>query len=155
MHRLYENKDITVFWNSEKCVHAKECVHGSPSTFDPMRRPWIDLGRADTSEIWQSIAKCPSGALSIVYNHDVRIVFEEVYSRSAAYDGDKRIGECDYQATEEGWVIFHTEVLPEYGKKGIAKRLVYRVTEEAEKRKISLIPTCSYAVKVLKDSAMT
>ena len=104
MHRLYENKDITVFWNSEKCVHAKECVHGSPSTFDPMRRPWIDLGRADTSE---------------------------------------------------GWVIFHTEVSPEYGKKGIAKRLVYKVTEEAEKRKISLIPTCSYAVKVLKDSAMT
>lgn len=29
MHRLYENNDITVFWDSEKCRHAKECVHGA------------------------------------------------------------------------------------------------------------------------------
>ena len=149
MHRLYENKDITVFWNSEKCVHAKECVHGSPSTFDPMRRPWIDLGRADTSEIWQSIAKCPSGALSIVYNHDVRIVFEEVYSRSAAYDGDKRIGECDYQVTDDGWIADHTEVDPEYKGKKIARRLVYCVMEEAERRKINVIPVCPYVKKTV------
>jgi predicted GNAT family acetyltransferase len=39
--------------------------------------------------------------------------------------------------------------MPEYNGKGIARRLVYKVTEEAEKRKMSVIPTCSYAKKVL------
>jgi len=29
MHRLYEQGDIVVFWNSEKCRHAKRCVNGS------------------------------------------------------------------------------------------------------------------------------
>ena len=150
MHRLYENEDITVFWDSEKCRHAKECVHGSPSAFDPMRRPWIDLGRADTAEVWKAIANCPSGALTCVYNHEIKIRFEEDGSCSAAYHGENKVGECDFRDTPDGWVIYHTEVLPEFGGRGIAKRLVFKIAEEAEKRKINVIPTCSYAVKVLK-----
>jgi uncharacterized Fe-S cluster protein YjdI len=149
MHRLYENKDISVFWDSEKCRHAKKCVQGSPATFDPTRRPWIDVGIAETKEIWQAIAECPSGALTCTYNHEVSVSFDEAASCSIAYDGNRRVGECDYQVTAEGWVIYHTEVMPEYNGKGIARRLVYKVTEEAEKRKMSVIPTCSYAKKVL------
>lgn len=29
MHRMYENEDIVVIWDLEKCFHAMQCVHGS------------------------------------------------------------------------------------------------------------------------------
>lgn len=150
MHRLYENNDITVFWDSEKCRHEKKCVGSSPATFDPARRPWIDLGKAATPEIWQAVAKCPSGALTCTYNHEVQIVINEAGSCSEAYYKDQKAGECDYRITPDGWVIFHTEVLPEFSGKGIAKRLVFKVVEEAEHRKQTVTATCSYAIKVLK-----
>ncbi len=47
--------------------------------------------------------------------------FEPEQCRSAAYDGNKMIGECDYQKKDLGWCIYHTEVDPEYDGKGIAK----------------------------------
>ena len=55
--------------------------------------------------------------------------------RSVAHDGDTIIGECDYEKSKTGWNIYHTEVLSSYGGKGIAKRLVYKVLEAAEREK--------------------
>ncbi len=150
MHRIYETEDLVVFWDSEKCRHQKKCVGGSPRTFDPQRRPWIDLNKAPASEIWQAIEQCPTGALTCVYSHGIRVEFDEEQCRSAAYDGGRQVGECDFQKTPEGWVIYHTETDPAYGGKGIAKRLVYKVAEAAERAGINVTPTCSYAVKVLK-----
>ena len=77
MHRLYEYGDIAVFWDSEKCRHAKMCVTGSPKTFEFGRRPWIDLTKAPTMEIWQTIDKCPTKALTCVYTHEIRIELDE------------------------------------------------------------------------------
>ena len=149
MHRMYENDDIVIFWDSDKCFHAKRCVHGSPGTFNPGKKPWIDLRNADTKEVWQAISECPSGALSCLYRHNIDVVMEAEKCRSVAFDGDKEIGECDYMVTEQGWNIYHTEVDPEYGGKGIARRLVYKVMEEAERSKATLAATCSYAHKVI------
>ena len=152
MHRLYEYGDIAVFWDSEKCRHAKRCVTGSPKTFDFQRRPWIDLTQAPTMEIWQTIEKCPTGALTCVYTHEVTIEFDPDNCRSVAYTADdnrKRIGECDFRRTGDTWVICHTEVSPEYEGKGIAKRLVYRLLEAAEREGAKVDPLCSYAAKVL------
>ena len=130
MHRLYESEDLVVFWNSEKCFHAKRCVHGSPKTFDPKRKPWIDLRNAESKEIWQAISKCPSGALTCIYRHDIRVVIDADKCCSIAYDGEKEVGECNYKAMENVWNIYHTGVNPDYQGKGIAKRLVYKVIEE-------------------------
>lgn len=151
MHRLYENNDIVVFWNSEKCYHAKRCVTGSPRTFDINRKPWIDMSLADNPEIWQTVSSCPSGALTCVYKHDVEIRFDEAGHRSVAFAGDTQIGECVFTADDDGWTIIHTAVKPEYEGKGIAKRLVYKVIEASEREKIKIDATCSYALKVLKD----
>ena len=193
MHRLYETDDIVVFWNSDKCRHAKRCVTGSPKTFDITRRPWIDVTLAPTAEIWQTVSSCPTGALTCVYTHDITVEIHEDECRSVAYvrsgftDGDVniidergsqngdvdniyegepqggnagrddspddriQIGECDYRKTPEGWNIYHTEVNPEYGGKGIAKRLVYKVIEAAEQCGNTVVATCSYADKVLKE----
>ena len=140
MHRLYEYEDIAVFWDSEKCRHAKRCVQ---------RRPWIDLTQAPAMEIWQTIEKCPTGALSCVYTHDISVEFDPDNSRCVAVNKGQQVGECDYKKTEEGWIIYHTEVMPEHEGRGIAKRLVYRIVEAAEKEGMKVIPTCSYAAKVL------
>ncbi len=151
MHRLYENNEIVIFWNSDKCFHSTKCIQNSPKTFDVSRRPWIQLGHAENPEVWNAVEQCPSGALSILYRHGVKVVMEPKNCRSVAFDGDKMIGECDYQESDAGWCIYHTEVDSEYGGKGIAKRLVYAVIEAAERKKVGVSATCSYAVKVLNE----
>ena len=151
MHRTYEKEDIVVFWNSVKCYHAKKCVGGCPKVFDITRRPWIDLSRDETPKIWQAVSNCPSGALSVIYDHGVKVELDEEGCRSVALLNGEEIGECDYSDEGDERTIYHTHVLPEYGGKGIAKRLVYKVIEAAEREKKKLIPTCSYAAKVLQD----
>lgn len=151
MHRLYENEDITIFWDSDKCRHAKVCVHQSPTVFNKDKRPWIDLNGAPTADIWKTVSQCPSGALTCIYNHDIKVIFDEKQQAAIALDGENEIGECCYESDSGKWTIIHTGVRPEYEGKGIAKRLVFKVTEEAEKRKFAVIPVCSYAAKVLKE----
>lgn len=149
MHRLYENNEIVIFWNSDKCFHSTKCIQASPKTFDVTRKPWIQLGNVPNPEVWQAVEQCPSGALGVLYRHGVNVVFEPERRRSAAYDGDKLIGECDYQESESGWSIYHTEVDPAYGGKGIAKRLVYSVLEAADRKAVKVTATCSYAIKIM------
>ena len=151
MHRLYETEDIVVFWNSDKCRHEKKCVTGSPVTFDFQRRPWIDLTQAPTMKIWQTVKSCPSGALGCVYTHDVVIVLEAESFKSAAYKDGRLIGECVYEDGTEGRVIYHTGVDEAFTGRGIAKRLVYKVLEDAERKGLKVIPTCPYARKVLEE----
>lgn len=150
MHRLYENDDITIFWDSDKCRHAKVCVHQSPKVFDKDRRPWADPYAEPTARIWSTVSQCPSGALTCVYNHDIKVIFDEKRQCSLAIEGDREVGECCYESDGTAWTIVHTGVLPDHEGRGIAKRLVYKVTEEAEKRKMKVVPVCSYAKKVLE-----
>ena len=149
MHRLYENGDISVFWDSDKCRHAKECVNGCPEAFNIMRKPWIDISKAPTAKVWQAVSRCPSGALTCIYNHEVSIEYDKENLRSIAFYSDKIIGECDYEENENGWVIYHTEVDERYTGKGIAKRLVYKLIQEAERSDNAIDATCSYAAKIL------
>ena len=71
--------------------------------------------------------------------------------RSIATDNGKEIGECDFEVTGSGWNIYHTGVSSEYQGKSIAKRLVYKVIEEAERKCVDVVATCSYARKVLDE----
>lgn len=83
---------------------------------------------------------------------DIRIVFEESKQQTAAYDGEKQIGECQFVADGESqWTITHTGVRPEYGGRGIAKQLVERVIEEAQARGVHIVPVCSYAKRVIEN----
>ena len=150
MHRIYDNGEITVFWDSEKCRHAKRCVTGSPSVFNIQKRPWIDITGAQAAEIWQTVSSCPTRALTVIYDHGIRVELNEERRRSAAFDGDREIGECEYRITPEGWEIYHTGVRSEYTGQGIAKRLLYTVVEAAEKSGAEVIPVCSYAAAELK-----
>ncbi len=47
------------------CIHSGICVKGLGEVFDPHRKPWIDMSKAETQQIIDQVKKCPSGALSI------------------------------------------------------------------------------------------
>jgi CDGSH-type Zn-finger protein/uncharacterized Fe-S cluster protein YjdI len=59
----YESEDVTVSFDSNRCIHARECVRGIPTVFDADRRPWIDPEAADAEAIAAVVERCPTGAL--------------------------------------------------------------------------------------------
>jgi uncharacterized Fe-S cluster protein YjdI len=61
----YSNGEITVVWQSGKCIHSGNCVHNLSSVFQPQTQPWIQVNNASSAEIIAVVGKCPSGALSI------------------------------------------------------------------------------------------
>jgi len=62
--REYPGKAIVVRYDAERCIHAKECVHGAPEVFNPDARPWIAPDNAAAEHLAIVIARCPTGALS-------------------------------------------------------------------------------------------
>lgn len=60
----YEAPDILVRFDTKRCIHAAECVHGLPAVFDANRRPWIVPDAAGADELAAVIEACPSGALT-------------------------------------------------------------------------------------------
>lgn len=147
--KTYENEDIQVFWNPALCTHAGECARGNNDVFAPIRRPWVDLSQAPAAEIAAIIDRCPSRALQYELLNPISIVYEEVLDRSAAYDHGKQIGECEYEEAAGRWVISHTYVDPAYEGKGIARKLVLKVVEAARSKGVKIVPTCSYARRLL------
>jgi uncharacterized Fe-S cluster protein YjdI len=66
----YSNDDVTVVWKPETCIHSRICWTGLLEVFNPSKRPWVNIGGADTERIIEQVRKCPSGALSYFINKD-------------------------------------------------------------------------------------
>ena len=64
------NSEITIVWQSGKCIHSASCVKNLSFVFHPKESPWIRIDNATTEEIIGTVNKCPSGALSYYYNHE-------------------------------------------------------------------------------------
>ena len=54
---------LTVHWDSERCIHSRNCVTGLPEVFDFDARPWIRVDAAAADRIAEQVDRCPSGAL--------------------------------------------------------------------------------------------
>lgn len=67
----YSNREITVYWDQSKCVHAGVCYTQLRRVFNPLQRPWINMKGAETETIIAAVKKCPSGALSFAWNEEV------------------------------------------------------------------------------------
>jgi uncharacterized Fe-S cluster protein YjdI len=65
MEKEYNNGEITVLWQPDKCIHCGNCAKGLPQVFKPREKPWIQMGNASSEDIKAQVAKCPSGALSM------------------------------------------------------------------------------------------
>ncbi len=61
----YSNGEITVVWQSGKCIHSANCVKHLSVVFQPQQHPWINLNGATSEAIIATVNKCPSGALTI------------------------------------------------------------------------------------------
>lgn len=61
--RRYGGQQIEVSFDTRRCIHAEECVHGLPAVFENGRRPWIMADAAPADAVAAVIARCPSGAL--------------------------------------------------------------------------------------------
>ena len=128
-----------------------KCARGNIGVFNPKRRPWIDLSQASAKEIAALIDTCPSKGLQYELKDTVSVVFEEEANRSAAYNKDgKHIGECEFSPSNSIWIISHTGVRPNYEGRGIARKLVEKVIEEAQTRNIKILPLCPYAKKMME-----
>lgn len=65
MKKEYSNDEVTVVWDSSKCIHSATCLRGLPAVFDVGRSPWIDMQAAPSEAIVRTVTSCPSGALSM------------------------------------------------------------------------------------------
>ena len=60
----YEGKNIVVYFEGSRCIHAARCVSGLPNVFKAnVPGPWIEPDAADVDELAALIKTCPSGAL--------------------------------------------------------------------------------------------
>ena len=65
MEKEYTNGETTIIWKPEKCIHSGVCLVGLHKVFNLQQRPWISMDGADTATIEAQVARCPSGALTI------------------------------------------------------------------------------------------
>jgi uncharacterized Fe-S cluster protein YjdI len=68
--RKYRNKDITVYWKPNACIHASYCYRELIEVFDPSRRPWVDLNESTTEKIIDVVNLCPTEALTWKWNDE-------------------------------------------------------------------------------------
>ncbi len=63
--QVYEAAAITVTFDPNLCIHARECVRGLPEVFDPTSPRWIRPDRADADRVADVVRRCPTGALQV------------------------------------------------------------------------------------------
>ena len=68
----YTNGEITVVWEADKCIHSGNCVRGLPDAFKPKERPWVQLESVESQAVWDTVQKCPSGALTVFRNAEAQ-----------------------------------------------------------------------------------
>ncbi|MEW2418745.1 (4Fe-4S)-binding protein [Streptomyces sp. NPDC046866] len=61
--KAYRGQQITVTYDTSRCLHAAECVRGLPDVFDSGQRPWVQPDGADPEQVAEVVRRCPSGAL--------------------------------------------------------------------------------------------
>lgn len=63
MKHEFDGDNISISYDDEVCIHAKNCLHILPAVFDAKRSPWIDPNGAGTEDAVAAVKACPSGAL--------------------------------------------------------------------------------------------
>ena len=66
----YTNGEVTIVWQSVKCIHSANCVKNNPDVFKPKEKPWIVAENSTTEKIIDAVKKCPSGALTYYLNNE-------------------------------------------------------------------------------------
>jgi uncharacterized Fe-S cluster protein YjdI len=59
----YEGERVEVTYDTQRCLHAAECVRGLPAVFDTAKRPWVEPDAATAEAVADTVQRCPTGAL--------------------------------------------------------------------------------------------
>ncbi|VAW16713.1 hypothetical protein MNBD_ALPHA12-312, partial [hydrothermal vent metagenome] len=66
---VHKTEDGTLYFDSKKCIHSRNCVLERPDVFVPnVKGEWIHPERATTAELHMLEQNCPSGAIRFVEN---------------------------------------------------------------------------------------
>ena len=69
---IVEGKDLTLLFETKRCIHARFCVTGAPDVFlANVQGPWIHPDAMDNEELAAIARICPSGAIRY-HRHDGR-----------------------------------------------------------------------------------
>ena len=92
----YNGEDVAVSFDSNRCIHARECVEGLPTVFDVDRRPWVDPDGDDAEAVAAVVERCPTGALH--------------YERLDGGPGERSPDQNVVTAVEDGPLYLHGDV---------------------------------------------
>lgn len=76
--KKYSNKEITITWEPEKCIHSRQCFSSLIKVFDPRKRPWINIDGSDNESIMKTIDHCPSKALGYFKKDETTEISNEI-----------------------------------------------------------------------------
>jgi predicted GNAT family acetyltransferase/uncharacterized Fe-S cluster protein YjdI len=152
-NKEYSNREISILWKPELCIHAGICVKTLPNVYNPQERPWIKPENASSEELINQVAKCPSGALSIKQDHQMLINIKREDNgrkgRFIIYENDEFAGEMTYVwAGTSRFIIDHTEVKESFSGRGLGKKLVMKAVEYARNNDVKILPLCPFAKRV-------
>jgi uncharacterized Fe-S cluster protein YjdI len=110
----YSNGEITIVWQSAKCIHSGNCVKNSPKVFQPKSQPWIRPEAASTDELNATVNKCPSGALTYYHNETVPETYTNLIEaidglRKQGYAEDFNLKQNCIECRDGAFKIFHDE----------------------------------------------
>jgi CDGSH-type Zn-finger protein/uncharacterized Fe-S cluster protein YjdI len=61
----YRGRSLTIHFDGQRCVHARNCVVGAPRVFKAnVEGPWIDPDAIAAEELAAIARSCPSGAIT-------------------------------------------------------------------------------------------
>jgi predicted GNAT family acetyltransferase len=70
-------------------------------------------------------------------------------NRYEIYDGDQLAGFSDYHLADTTIAFTHTEILPAFAGRGLAKLLVTEELDDARRRGLAVRPFCPYVRKTI------
>ena len=63
--RAYRGVDVTVTFDSARCIHSARCIKELPAVFDVDARPWIQPDNGSKDRVIATVCQCPTGALAV------------------------------------------------------------------------------------------
>ncbi len=61
----YAGQDLTVTFDSARCIHTGRCLKALPVVFDVNAKPWVQPDNAAAQQVIEAVGRCPSGALAV------------------------------------------------------------------------------------------
>src|SRR5689334_23000424 len=61
---IYPGKEIEVWYDRKRCIHAAECGRGLKEVFNGKNSPWFDPDQAAAEQVAKVVTRCPAAALN-------------------------------------------------------------------------------------------